>query len=39
MDAPEFIVKGRDEIGVLTESFSRMRKGMAQAMAMPEGGS
>jgi protein-histidine pros-kinase len=39
MDAPEFIVKSRDEIGVLTESFSRMRKGMAQAMKMLEGGS
>jgi protein-histidine pros-kinase len=39
MDAPEFIVKSRDEIGVLTESFSRMRKGLAQAMKMLEGGS
>ena len=34
LDAPEFRVKGRDEIGVLAESFSRMRASVVQAMKM-----
>ncbi|RZI80273.1 MAG: DUF3365 domain-containing protein [Rubrivivax sp.] len=34
MDAPEFVVKSGDEIGVLSESFSRMRKSLAHAMKL-----
>jgi HAMP domain-containing protein len=34
MDAPEFAVKSGDEIGVLSESFSRMRKSLAHAMKL-----
>lgn len=34
MDAPEFASGGRDEIGVLSESFSRMRRSLVQAMKM-----
>jgi HAMP domain-containing protein len=37
MDVPEFTVKRRDEIGVLAESFSRMRKSLVEAMKMLEG--
>ncbi|MBV8503100.1 MAG: DUF3365 domain-containing protein [Paucibacter sp.] len=33
-EAPEFEVKGKDEIGVLSESFGRMRKSLATAMKM-----
>lgn len=33
-EAGEFIVKSKDEIGVLTESFGRMRKSLDQAMKM-----
>ncbi|HEY4079228.1 MAG TPA: DUF3365 domain-containing protein [Burkholderiaceae bacterium] len=33
-DAPEFQVKSRDEIGVLSESFGRMRTSLATAMKM-----
>lgn len=36
LDAPEFSVKSKDEIGVLSESFSRMRKSLVQAMKMLE---
>jgi methyl-accepting chemotaxis protein len=34
MDAPEFKSQSKDEIGTLTKSFNRMRKGLAQAMKM-----
>ena len=33
-DAPEFAVKSNDEIGVLSESFNRMRTSLAHAMKM-----
>lgn len=36
-EAPEFAVKSKDEIGVLAESFGRMRKSLAHAMKMLEG--
>ena len=36
MDAPDFVVKGGDEIGVLTQSFNRMKKSLVQAMKMLE---
>lgn len=36
LDAPEFAVKGKDEIAVLAESFGRMRKSLAHAMRMLE---
>lgn len=34
LDAPEFSVKSRDEIGVLSESFARMRKSLVHAMKL-----
>lgn len=34
LDAPEFEFKSRDEIGVLSESFARMRKSLAHAMKL-----
>jgi protein-histidine pros-kinase len=34
MDAPEFASGGKDEIGVLSESFARMRRSLVQAMKM-----
>lgn len=34
LDAPEFVVKSRDEIGVLSESFGRMRKSLVHAMKL-----
>lgn len=34
--APEFPARGRDEIGVLAESFSRMRASVVQAMKLLE---
>lgn len=34
LDAPEFAVKSKDEIGVLADSFSRMRKSLVHAMKM-----
>ena len=37
MDAADFPVGSRDEIGVLTQSFNRMKKSMVQAMKMLEG--
>jgi protein-histidine pros-kinase len=37
MDAPEFATGSRDEIGVLADSFARMRASVVQAMKMLEG--
>lgn len=37
MAAPEFEVRGRDEIASLAESFNRMRRSLANAMKMLEG--
>jgi HAMP domain-containing protein len=34
LDAPEFVVNSRDEIGVLAESFGRMRKSLVHAMKL-----
>jgi HAMP domain-containing protein len=34
MEAPEFTVKSKDEIGTLAESFNRMRTSVVQAMRM-----
>jgi HAMP domain-containing protein len=34
LNAPEFPVKSKDEIGVLAESFARMRKSLVHAMKM-----
>lgn len=34
LDAPEFTARSRDEIGVLAESFARMRKSLVHAMKM-----
>jgi HAMP domain-containing protein len=36
LNAPEFTVRGKDEISVLAESFSRMRASVTQAMKMLE---
>ena len=36
MEAPDFPVKTHDEIGVLTQSFNRMKKSLVQAMKMLE---
>ncbi len=36
MQAPAFEAKSRDEIGVLAQSFTRMRKSLVQAMKMLE---
>jgi protein-histidine pros-kinase len=36
MDAPDFQVRSRDEIGVLADSFNRMKKSLVQAMKMLE---
>jgi HAMP domain-containing protein len=36
MNAPEFEVSGKDEIAGLTESFSRMRKSLVEAIKMLE---
>lgn len=36
MDAPEFQIKGKDEIANLAEAFERMRKSMVQAIKMLE---
>jgi protein-histidine pros-kinase len=37
LDAPDFAVASRDEIGVLTLSFNRMKKSLVKAMKMLEG--
>ena len=34
LDAPEFATRGRDEIGTLAQSFTRMRHSLDQAMKM-----
>ena len=36
LDAPDFIVKGKDEIAALAESFARMKASVVQAMKMLE---
>jgi len=36
MDVPDFRAAGRDEIGVLADSFNRMKKSLIQAMKMLE---
>lgn len=36
MDAPEFTVRGRDEIASLAESFNRMRRSLVNAMKLLE---
>ena len=36
LDAPDFSVRSKDEIGVLAESFARMRKSLVTAMKMLE---
>jgi protein-histidine pros-kinase len=36
MDAPDFHVASKDEIGVLADSFNRMKKSLVQAMKMLE---
>jgi protein-histidine pros-kinase len=36
MDVPDFRARGRDEIGVLADSFNRMKKSVVQAMKMLE---
>ncbi len=37
LEAPDFEVTSNDEIGVLAESFNRMKKSLVQAMKMIEG--
>jgi len=37
LDAPDFPVRSRDEIGVLSVSFNRMKKSLVKAMKMLEG--
>jgi len=36
MDVPDFHARSRDEIGVLADSFNRMKKSVVQAMKMLE---
>jgi HAMP domain-containing protein len=36
MDVPDFQARGKDEIGVLADSFNRMKKSVVQAMKMLE---
>ena len=36
VDAPDFVVRGTDEIGVLAKSLSRLRRSLVQAMGMLE---
>jgi protein-histidine pros-kinase len=39
LEAPDLEVKSRDEIGVLTQSFNRMKKSLVETMQMLEGSS
>ncbi len=34
MDAPEYVVRGKDEISALAEAFNRMRRSLANALKM-----
>lgn len=36
LDAPEFVTRSKDEIGVLADSFGRMRKSLVHAMKLLE---
>jgi protein-histidine pros-kinase len=36
MDTQDLVVKSRDEIGVLAQSFNRMKKSLVEAMKMLE---
>jgi protein-histidine pros-kinase len=36
MDVPDFRARARDEIGLLADSFNRMKKSVVQAMKMLE---
>ena len=36
MDAPEYVVRGKDEISALAEAFNRMRRSLANALKMLE---
>ena len=36
MDAPELVIRGRDEISTLGEAFNRMRRSLANALRMLE---
>ena len=36
MEAPEFVIEGKDEIANLSDSFNRMRKSLVQALKMLE---
>jgi protein-histidine pros-kinase len=36
MEVPDFHVRGRDEIGILADSFNRMKKSLVQAMKLLE---
>ena len=36
MDAPEYLVRGKDEISALAEAFNRMRRSLANALKMLE---
>jgi len=36
MEVPDFHVRSKDEIGVLADSFNRMKKSLVQAMKMLE---
>src|SRR5262245_11380730 len=36
MEVPDFVARGRDEIGVLADSFNRMKKSVVQALRMLE---
>ena len=38
-DVPPFVARGRDEIAVLGQSFTRMRRSLGKAMKLLEGAS